>query len=101
VIGWPGRDDDGLDDAAHSISSLGPAFCSVERLGSAPTSPVRYRTGNLGDLGVPRDLNPMDFNAWFKRISGTAGLRTMPATGGLVSAALSWLKAAPQSMSPS
>ncbi len=27
--------------------------------------PARYCTGYLGDIGVPRDPNPMDFSAWF------------------------------------
>jgi transglutaminase-like putative cysteine protease len=28
--------------------------------------PARYCTGYLGDIGVPRDLAPMDFSAWFE-----------------------------------
>ena len=28
--------------------------------------PARYCTGYLGDIGVPVDPNPMDFNAWFE-----------------------------------
>ena len=28
--------------------------------------PARYCTGYLGDIGVPPDLNPMDFSAWFE-----------------------------------
>jgi len=28
--------------------------------------PARYATGYLGDIGVPRDPNPMDFSAWFE-----------------------------------
>jgi transglutaminase-like putative cysteine protease len=28
--------------------------------------PARYATGYLGDIGVPKDLNPMDFSAWFE-----------------------------------
>jgi transglutaminase-like putative cysteine protease len=28
--------------------------------------PARYCTGYLGDIGVPVDLNPMDFSAWFE-----------------------------------
>ena len=28
--------------------------------------PARYCTGYLGDIGVPRDPNPMDFSAWFQ-----------------------------------
>ena len=27
--------------------------------------PARYCTGYLGDIGVPIDINPMDFSAWF------------------------------------
>jgi transglutaminase-like putative cysteine protease len=26
--------------------------------------PARYCTGHLGDIGVPVDVNPMDFSAW-------------------------------------
>src|SRR4029450_4320845 len=26
--------------------------------------PARYCTGYLGDIGVPKDPNPMDFSAW-------------------------------------
>lgn len=28
--------------------------------------PARYATGYLGDIGVPLDVNPMDFSAWFE-----------------------------------
>jgi transglutaminase-like putative cysteine protease len=28
--------------------------------------PARYCTGYLGDIGVPPDLTPMDFSAWFE-----------------------------------
>ncbi|MFG1317456.1 transglutaminase-like domain-containing protein [Xanthobacter autotrophicus] len=28
--------------------------------------PARYCTGYLGDFGVPIDVNPMDFSAWFE-----------------------------------
>jgi transglutaminase-like putative cysteine protease len=28
--------------------------------------PARYCTGYLGDIGVQRDPNPMDFSAWFE-----------------------------------
>ena len=28
--------------------------------------PARYSTGDLGDIGVPVDVNPMDFSAWFE-----------------------------------
>ena len=32
--------------------------------------PARYATGYLGDIGVPKDLNPMDFSAWFEAYLG-------------------------------
>lgn len=28
--------------------------------------PARYCTGNLGDIGVPKNAAPMDFSAWFE-----------------------------------
>jgi len=28
--------------------------------------PARYATGYLGDIGVPKDPNPMDFSAWYE-----------------------------------
>ena len=28
--------------------------------------PARYSTGHLRDIGVPIDINPMDFSAWFE-----------------------------------
>jgi transglutaminase-like putative cysteine protease len=28
--------------------------------------PARYCTGYLGDIGVPPDVNPMDFSGWFE-----------------------------------
>jgi len=28
--------------------------------------PARYATGYLGDIGVPKDINPMDFSAWIE-----------------------------------
>lgn len=28
--------------------------------------PSRYCTGYLGDIGVPKDIEPMDFSAWFE-----------------------------------
>jgi transglutaminase-like putative cysteine protease len=28
--------------------------------------PARYCTGYLGDIGVPVDVNPMDFSGWFE-----------------------------------
>jgi transglutaminase-like putative cysteine protease len=32
--------------------------------------PARYCTGYLGDIGVPPDLAPMDFSAWFEVFLG-------------------------------
>jgi transglutaminase-like putative cysteine protease len=32
--------------------------------------PARYCNGYLGDIGVPRDPSPMDFNAWFEVFLG-------------------------------
>ena len=34
--------------------------------------PARYATGYLGDIGVPRDPNPMDFSAWLEVYLGGA-----------------------------
>lgn len=34
--------------------------------------PARYATGYLGDIGVPRDPNPMDFSAWLEAYLGDA-----------------------------
>ena len=34
--------------------------------------PARYCTGYLGDIGVPPDINPMDFSAWFEVYLGNA-----------------------------
>jgi transglutaminase-like putative cysteine protease len=34
--------------------------------------PARYCTGYLGDIGVPADINPMDFSAWFEVYLGNA-----------------------------
>jgi transglutaminase-like putative cysteine protease len=33
--------------------------------------PARYATGYLGDIGVPIDVNPMDFSAWFEVYLGS------------------------------
>ena len=43
-------------DFAH----LAITFCRCMNI------PARYCTGYLGDIGVPRDPNPMDFSAWFE-----------------------------------
>ncbi|MCJ2136255.1 transglutaminase family protein, partial [Methylobacterium sp. J-026] len=38
--------------------------------------PARYATGYLGDIGVPKDLAPMDFSAWFEvYLDGPGGPR--------------------------
>ena len=34
--------------------------------------PARYATGYLGDIGVPPDVNPGDFSAWFEVYLGGA-----------------------------
>jgi transglutaminase-like putative cysteine protease len=34
--------------------------------------PARYVTGYLGDIGVPKDPNPMDFSAWLEVYLGDA-----------------------------
>ena len=43
-------------DFAH----LAVAFCRCMNI------PARYANGYLGDIGVPADPAPMDFNAWFE-----------------------------------
>ena len=35
--------------------------------------PARYCNGYLGDIGVPSDPSPMDFNAWFDAMSADVG----------------------------
>lgn len=47
-------------DFAH----LAITFCRCMNI------PARYCTGYLGDIGVPVDLNPMDFSAWFEVFLG-------------------------------
>jgi transglutaminase-like putative cysteine protease len=49
-------------DFAH----LAIAFCRCMNI------PARYCTGYLGDIGVPPDLAPMDFSAWFEVYLGDA-----------------------------
>ena len=63
--------------------------------------PARYCNGYLGDIGVPPDPAPMDFNAWFEAYLGgrwyTFDARhNMPRIGRIVVAA-----AAMPPMSPS
>ena len=47
-------------DFAH----LAVAFCRCMNI------PARYCNGYLGDIGVPPDPAPMDFNAWFEAFLG-------------------------------
>jgi transglutaminase-like putative cysteine protease len=47
-------------DFAH----LAVAFCRCMNI------PTRYANGYLGDIGVPPDPAPMDFNAWFEVFLG-------------------------------
>jgi transglutaminase-like putative cysteine protease len=47
-------------DFAH----LAVTFCRCMNI------PARYVTGYLGDIGVPYDLAPMDFSAWFEAYLG-------------------------------
>jgi transglutaminase-like putative cysteine protease len=49
-------------DFAH----LAVAFCRCMNI------PARYCTGYLGDIGVPRVPDPMDFSAWFEVYLGGA-----------------------------
>jgi transglutaminase-like putative cysteine protease len=51
-----------LGRASHvcrDFAHLAVAFCRCMNI------PARYCNGYLGDLGVPPDPSPMDFNAWF------------------------------------
>lgn len=49
-------------DFAH----LAITFCRCMNI------PARYCTGYLGDIGVPADIAPMDFSAWFEAYLGGA-----------------------------
>ncbi|BCR03092.1 transglutaminase [Desulfuromonas versatilis] len=49
-------------DMAH----LAVAFCRCLHI------PARYASGYLGDIGIPPDPLPMDFNAWFEAYLGGA-----------------------------
>ena len=44
----------------RDFQHLAVTFCRALNL------PARYATGYLGDIGVPTDVNPMDFSAWFE-----------------------------------
>jgi transglutaminase-like putative cysteine protease len=49
---------------ALAASERSSALLSI--LGRRATFPARQGTGYLGNIGVPRESHPMDFNAWFK-----------------------------------
>ena len=54
---------DGLRDATgvcRDFAHLAVALCRAMNV------PARYCTGYLGDIGVPVDVNPPDFSAWFE-----------------------------------
>ncbi len=44
----------------RDFTHLAVTFCRCMNI------PTRYCNGYLGDIGVPPDVNPMDFNAWFE-----------------------------------
>ncbi len=44
----------------RDFQHLAVTFCRALNI------PARYATGYLGDIGVPPDVNPMDFSAWFE-----------------------------------
>jgi transglutaminase-like putative cysteine protease len=44
----------------RDFTHLSIAFCRCMNI------PARYATGYMGDIGVPKDPNPMDFSAWFE-----------------------------------
>lgn len=44
----------------RDFTHLAVAFCRCMNI------PARYCNGFLGDIGVPRDPAPMDYNAWFE-----------------------------------
>jgi transglutaminase-like putative cysteine protease len=48
----------------RDFNHLAATFCRCMNI------PARYVTGYLGDIGVPPDVNPMDFSAWFEAYLG-------------------------------
>lgn len=48
----------------RDFNHLAVTFCRCMNI------PARYATGYLGDIGVPPDVNPMDFSAWFEVFLG-------------------------------
>jgi transglutaminase-like putative cysteine protease len=77
-------------DFAH----LAVAFCRCMNV------PACYVNGFLGDIGVPPDPAPMDYNAWFEVFLDGAGSPSMPATICHASDALRSRAAATQPIGP-
>jgi transglutaminase-like putative cysteine protease len=50
----------------RDFTHLAVAFCRAMNI------PTRYCNGYLGDIGIPPDPSPMDFNAWFEVYLGGA-----------------------------
>jgi len=48
----------------RDFTHLAVAFCRAMNI------PARYCNGYLGDIGIPPDPSPMDFNAWFEAYIG-------------------------------
>lgn len=48
----------------RDFTHLAVAFCRCMNI------PARYCTGYLGEIGVPREPEPMDFSAWFEAYLG-------------------------------
>ncbi len=48
----------------RDIAHLAIAFCRCMNI------PARYASGYLGDIGIPPEPYPMDFNAWFEAYLG-------------------------------
>ncbi len=48
----------------RDIAHLAVAFCRCLNI------PARYASGYLGDIGIPPEPYPMDFNAWFEAYLG-------------------------------
>lgn len=52
------------EGVCRDFNHLAVTFCRAMNI------PARYVTGYLGDIGVPPDVNPMDFSAWFEVFLG-------------------------------
>ena len=59
---WGGHSD--RRGVCRDFAHLAVALCRCMNI------PARYCTGYLGDIGVPVDVNPMDFSAWFEAYLG-------------------------------